>query len=509
MKTDPLAALGAALKSTWTADLRSLAAMRIALGLVLTYDLIDRTFDLEAFYTDAGVIPLAVIRDQLSEKGWWSLHALHGSIGYIYFLHAIAIAAAISMTLGYRTRLASALSWILLVSLVNRNFLTVYPGDYLMRMLLLVGIFLPWGQRISVDQLRRSRGENRDNQVRNPATIAFFCFVSFFFFAAGLSKTGPSWQDGTAVYYMLSLRWFATGYGDFLLQWPGITQPLTYANLYIELLSPLLLFFPWKNGPIRTAFIVSVIAQLIVIRLFMSTYLLSHIMIAGFLGMLPGWSWEQVGRIPGVGAICAKWDLRGAAAPQRAGRDSRWFATMHKLTGLDNVIPALLVALVLWSELIRLGQARYSLPELPLPRPLDTIAQTARLPNHWTMFPKPKSYGDFWYVVEATTKDGRTYDLLRNAPLDWQMPAVIPDTLPNFRWGRYMLEMNAGRRENRNPDLFRSLYADYAARSWNAGRPASQALDHLRIVVPWRSSYYIGQEVPPIQTDVVAEFDFE
>src|SRR5688500_9578472 len=40
-------------------DARSLAAMRVGLGLVLLLNLCDLAWDLPAFYTDAGLLPRA------------------------------------------------------------------------------------------------------------------------------------------------------------------------------------------------------------------------------------------------------------------------------------------------------------------------------------------------------------------------------------------------------------------------------------------------------------------
>src|SRR4051794_36134476 len=51
---------------TFAIDLRSLAAMRILLGLATLWDLWARSARLTMFYTDAGVLPRSAVRDAAS-----------------------------------------------------------------------------------------------------------------------------------------------------------------------------------------------------------------------------------------------------------------------------------------------------------------------------------------------------------------------------------------------------------------------------------------------------------
>lgn len=57
--------------------------------------------------------------------------------------------------------------------------------------------------------------------------------------------------------------------------------------------------------------------------------------------------------------------------------------------------------------------------------------------NQWGMFaPDPTtSYG--WYTVVAETDDGER-DVLQDAKLQHDRPPDAADTLPDFRWRRYM-----------------------------------------------------------------------
>ena len=59
-------------------DLRNLALFRIGLGAILLIDLAIRFQDLQAHYTDAGVLPRESASDYYASTWRWSLHQLSG-----------------------------------------------------------------------------------------------------------------------------------------------------------------------------------------------------------------------------------------------------------------------------------------------------------------------------------------------------------------------------------------------------------------------------------------------
>ena len=86
-------------------DLRSLALFRVGLALLILGDLIHRSFDLRAFYTDFGVLPRWVLMQ--NSDHCLSLHALSGSLVFQVILFLIAGGFALMLLAGYRTRLAT------------------------------------------------------------------------------------------------------------------------------------------------------------------------------------------------------------------------------------------------------------------------------------------------------------------------------------------------------------------------------------------------------------------
>ena len=130
-------------------DVRSLAVFRMGLSLVVLGDLADRARHLTLLYTDFGVLPRAAALAFFSADTHLSLHMMSGLFWAQAALFILAACAALALLVGYRSRLATALSWALLVSLQMRNWPILHGGDALLRMLLFWSMFLPMGATYS------------------------------------------------------------------------------------------------------------------------------------------------------------------------------------------------------------------------------------------------------------------------------------------------------------------------------------------------------------------------
>src|SRR6478672_1142317 len=94
-------------------DLRSLAAFRIGLGTVLLVDLIAKSADLEAFYTDEGTLPRLALLTHIDNPRHLSLHFVSGVWEIEALLFVIATIAAVCLLVGRHTKLAAFVSWLL------------------------------------------------------------------------------------------------------------------------------------------------------------------------------------------------------------------------------------------------------------------------------------------------------------------------------------------------------------------------------------------------------------
>lgn len=233
-------------------DLRSLALFRVGMGIILIHDLFIRALSLEAHYTDLGVLPrFAVIKDFLNP---WiiSIHFISGKTIFIIILFLIAGLAHMALLIGWRTRVAAFISWFFYISIQSRNPMVVQGGDVLLRMLLFWGIFLPMGAKYSVDSALNSSENKPPDRIISGASAALLLQVCFMYWFTASLKSDPIWTyEGTAIYYALNLDLYVTYLGKELLKFPELLKLLSFSTYGLEMLGPLLLFFPLYNGAIR------------------------------------------------------------------------------------------------------------------------------------------------------------------------------------------------------------------------------------------------------------------
>src|SRR6185295_16204640 len=107
-------------------DARTPAAFRISVGTVLLVSLLDRLPDVRFLYTNDGVAPLSAIHVDWRS---WSLLQLGGEPAFVFLVYLLGLACVVAFTLGYRTRLATVLTWLFLVSLDHRSRIALDNGE--------------------------------------------------------------------------------------------------------------------------------------------------------------------------------------------------------------------------------------------------------------------------------------------------------------------------------------------------------------------------------------------
>lgn len=275
-------------------DLRSLALFRMGLGIILICDLINRSRDLKAHYSDWGLLPRAPLIEQFLQKFHISFHLISGRVEIQAVLFLLAGLAAFALLIGYRTRLATFLSWVLLISLHTRNPMVLQGGDTLLRALMFWAMFLPLGARASVDAALNSGDKpSEQNPYLGIGSLALLLQICMVYWFTALLKMHPIWHtEGTAIYYALSLDQFTTPFGRYLLNFPKLLQMMTIITLYWEGLGPFLLFLPWKNSWFRTFCIAGFILLHLGFIFTLELGLFPYISIIGWIGLLPSGFWD-------------------------------------------------------------------------------------------------------------------------------------------------------------------------------------------------------------------------
>ncbi len=282
-------------RRVFSIDLRSLALFRMGLGLLLLADLIDRARDLRVHYTDWGVAPRYAI-DLFANEWQWSLHFISGRAEVMAALFVLAGVFALMLFAGYRTRLATVLSWLLLISLHERNFMLLYGADEMLRMLLFWSMFLPLGAYYSVDSALNSSTEPKPKMLLN--LCGFFMLAQMFmvYVVTAVFKSGAAWHaDGTALYYALSLERFTTPVGLWVLHWPPeLLKRMTQSIWWLEMVGPFLLFCPVFFTPVRLLTILAFVSLHVGLWLTMGLGIFPWVNWLAFTIFIPSGFWNRV-----------------------------------------------------------------------------------------------------------------------------------------------------------------------------------------------------------------------
>jgi hypothetical protein len=184
-----------------------------------------------------------------------SVYLLAGEPWAVALLFAVAGAVAIALTVGYRTRLATVISWGLLLSLQTRHPMVLNSGDSLLLMLLFWSAFLPLGVRWSVDAVRRADPldgsvsadgaaavHQGDSAVTTVATMALLMQMLVMYLTNAVHKLeGDLWMSGEAIVYVMQADQFTYLLGNPLADFHGLLRVLTIAWVALLFASPLLL----------------------------------------------------------------------------------------------------------------------------------------------------------------------------------------------------------------------------------------------------------------------------
>ncbi len=223
-------------------DLRSLAALRVVIGLILIIYVLGEFPNIKLLYSDQGILSQAVNR-QLIGGGYWSLYWINGTDKFAQVLLIATALAAGAFVLGFKTRLMNLICLVLLWSLQVRNPLVLTGGDVLLRMLFFWSLFLPTNAIWSIDAIRTEERPTRW-VVSSVATLAIMLQIVFMYFFTGLAKLNPFWISGDAIEYAMNLEMSVKPLGTWLLSYPGVLRVVTIAILVAEILTLLVMFIP-------------------------------------------------------------------------------------------------------------------------------------------------------------------------------------------------------------------------------------------------------------------------
>lgn len=367
-------------------DFRSLVVFRIGLALVLLTDLLLRARHLVAHYTDHGVVP----RTYLLNPYRWSLHALSGTMAWQVFLFVVAALCAVCFLLNYWPRVAIVISWVLLVSLHNRNGLVLFGGDFLLRLMLFWSMFFPW-DRIGWEQ----------KELESPVAVALLAQVSIMYCFAWLLKTGDAWINGGAVSQALALDQLVRPVAAGLLQFPTGLEVVTYAVLFLELCGAVMVLL---RGVARVVVLVALVVMHVGMGAVMHLGLFPWIVLVALVPFIPSLVWN--------------------------GERSRSDRVEHGSVAVASIVAIVLAYIVVWNVA--------GLPSVSFAVSGDARipANVLRIDQHWALFAPYPMTTDGWFAMTVSNDVERwPPGVARSRPRD------LFDAYGSQRWRKFMMRM--------------------------------------------------------------------
>jgi len=444
-------------QSVLTLDYRSLALFRVSMAVVIVYDLVCRAFQLHAFYADDGLLP----REALVHHAWYdrytSFYMLSGDPTVVGALFVIAGLFALALAVGYRTRLATLVSWLFLLSLHNRNDMVLQGGDHLLRLLCFWSLFLPLGAKYSIDS--RSRPPPAADSFTSIATLGVLLQIVFLYeFSAVQKLMDPLWRDGSVIRQALLLDDFAKPLGVRLLGFDTPLRVVSWLTLFIETVLPLMLFYPKRTGLIRTIIVLVYWTMHLGIHVVLYVGFFTPVTLMTWTVVLPGYFWNKLRSWlrPGL--------PRASAAVEAHDR------ALHPLGAVAGSMLTGLLVIALVDNLTHTPGHNFSLPH-----PLPILMRRTGLAQNWSMFTSLEGYGRGWYLIPGELTDGTEVDLFRaGQPLSWGRPGRPYGWISDNRWYKYY-----GRMASPRYDFVRPYLGPYLCAEWNHTHDADHQIEAL------------------------------
>ncbi|MEO2048119.1 MAG: HTTM domain-containing protein [Pirellulales bacterium] len=452
-------------------DYRSLSLFRICLGAVIVYYLFTHLGVFDAFHSADKAISSETLQVYYGRAWKWSLNWLSDSSYYQYTLLIAGFTAASCLILGLHTRLATIASWLLVASFNNNAPYVASGGDALLNVLLFWSMFLPLGQRWSLDALQRPPAPS--DKIAPPtlisvATAGILLQMAMMYFFTGISKWNVCWFDGTALDIALSNEAIVRPAGKLMREFPWLTHAFTHITLYAELLFPLVMFSPWKTTACRSVALLTFLGFHIGIELTMTVLIFSCISITGLMLFVPS-KWWDLAPLRSLQAVFDR--LHSLAKSPKS--ESRQLKRQHKRTAkrqsddlwtkTHRLRQGLAIAVILYTIAYNLVHSFASEKTIHKIASAQQPAMLLVLNQQWNMFAYPPALCIDVACV-GHSRNGKHVDILRNGAEvtdPTQPPAQpVPDISTRMFNGLVLLS-------HPRHKAFREGFLKYLCQQWN------------------------------------------
>ncbi|MDQ2050579.1 HTTM domain-containing protein [Natronolimnohabitans sp. A-GB9] len=459
-------------------DTRALAVFRIVAAVLILADLFLRARNFSYFYTDQGVVPRSLAMDALPVEA--SVYFLTGSpvgTAALFVLHGLI---AVQLLIGYRTRIATALSLVFVLSLDLRNPLVLSYADTLFAWLLFWAIFLPLGERWSVDAVHVDR-EPRQSVAGVASALILGQMVTMYVVNGYHKSESELWTSGEAAALVLGLDDMTFLLADVVRSAPTLLEVGGLAWYYMLAFAWVLLLV---RGRLRTALVAPFLFAHLSFAVTVRIGAFAFVAIAGLLLFLQAPFWDglrgllkRLG-VPVAGVATRLSRLQAVATyfPQRQPVEG----IVGRLSGNPRrtALAAGLALFTVFALVAVLSAGGLVADDVD---PAATAQQGAvGFVDHqteWSIFAPTPRTTDRYYVFPARTESGERIDVYNERPLTYDRPAAELQTqYETYRERFYMNSVRTG-----DPPATPERLAEHVCAEWNTDR--DDELTHVNMYV--------------------------
>jgi hypothetical protein len=410
-------------------DTRTLAVFRILAGVLIVADLLVRSRTFSFHYVEDGVAPQWLAESRTPENAF-SFYFLTTDPTITALLFVIPGIIAIALIVGFWTRIATILSFLFVISLDYHNPFVLSHADTLFRFLMFWAIFLPLGDRWSIDAIHRN-GEPRGS-VANLASAAILLQMLYMYMVNGYHKVqSEAWTTGTATPLIFGLDDITYLLGDFMRNFIPLLEYGGWLWYYMMLMSWLLLITPSRLRMLLVGLYAGAHASFaITVRIGAFPY----VALAGVILFLPTQFWDDARSALRYFRV---WDsyVHGAYARlERTGHALARFLPNLQISSPrtrlygdsinDMATTLAVVAVLIIPGIAFLGEAGLNEREQSEAevRIEDTVGRFGVKQAGWTIFAPITRTIDRDYVFPARTADGELLDIYNDRPLTFDRP---------------------------------------------------------------------------------------
>jgi hypothetical protein len=226
--------------------------IRILAGAMLLYTHAVWTLGMDDFLGAHAWVPRATaeyIYGPETMRWTWSLLWYCDTPAKLWTLHAVAIASFFCLTIGFQTRIASALSFIFCASYANRLVASQFGLDQINAMLAMYLMIGPSGACYSVDRLIARWRAGKPLVMPEPSVLANVAIrliqihMCVIYFNAGVSKLqGEAWWNGTALWGAVANLEYQSLDCTWLCRHPYLVNFMTHTTIIWEISFPALVW---------------------------------------------------------------------------------------------------------------------------------------------------------------------------------------------------------------------------------------------------------------------------